>query len=101
MVNGEPLARRGRGAGCAVEWGYYPGRDGSALCQFHVQLSQLGALPAAEVQRLAATVEPFPFERIYGAWWDKVIPADGQAVVARSAARYVAAIEGRLPAQSG
>lgn len=53
-------------------------------------------LPAAEVQRLAATVEPYPFERIYGAWWDKVIPGDGKAAVARSAARYVAAIEGRL-----
>jgi hypothetical protein len=38
-------------------------------------------------------VEPFAFDRIYGAWWDRVVAADAKAAVARSAQRYVAAIQ--------
>lgn len=51
-------------------------------------------LPAAAVRRIAAAVEPYPFDRIYGAWWDKVVQAEAKAAVARSAARYIAALEG-------
>ena len=50
-------------------------------------------LPAATVQRVAGAVEPFPFDRIYGAWWDRVVPSGARTTVARSAARYVAALE--------
>jgi glyoxylase-like metal-dependent hydrolase (beta-lactamase superfamily II) len=49
-------------------------------------------LPAAAVLAVVRAVEPFAFERIYGAWWDRVIEADARAVVARSAARYLKAI---------
>jgi len=49
-------------------------------------------LPAASVQRVVRAVETYPFERIYGAWWDRVIEADAKAVVARSLARYLKAI---------
>ena len=48
-------------------------------------------LPAAEVQRIAAALEPWPFERILGAWWERLVPADGSEVVRRSAARYARA----------
>lgn len=51
-------------------------------------------LPAAAVRRIVAAVEPFAFERIYGAWWDRAIEADAKAAVARSAERYIAAIGG-------
>ena len=49
-------------------------------------------LPAPAVRRIADAVAPYDFDRIYGAWWDRVVPSDGKACVARSVARYVAAI---------
>jgi hypothetical protein len=49
-------------------------------------------LSATEVRHIVATVEPWPFERIYGGWWDRVVDADGKAAVERSARRYLAAI---------
>ena len=36
-------------------------------------------------------------ERIYGAWWDRVVPADAKDAVRRSVARYTAALRGELP----
>jgi hypothetical protein len=32
---------------------------------------------------------PYPFERVYGAWWGRVVGADGAAAVRRSADRYL------------
>ena len=49
-------------------------------------------LPAAEVERIAAALEPWPFERIVGAWWDRVVPREGSEVVRRSAERYARAL---------
>lgn len=54
-------------------------------------------LPPALVRRVVAAVEPFAYDRIYGAWWDRIIPTCAKDAVARSAERYIAAIEGRLP----
>ena len=31
-------------------------------------------LSAAAVRRIVAAVEPFAFDRIYGGWWDYVVP---------------------------
>jgi hypothetical protein len=50
-------------------------------------------LPAATVRRIVAAVEPFEFDRIYGAWWGKIIATDAKAAVERSAERYVRAIQ--------
>ncbi len=50
-------------------------------------------LPAHEVTRMAAAVEPFAFERLYGAWWGRCILEDAKGAVRRSAARYLAALE--------
>jgi glyoxylase-like metal-dependent hydrolase (beta-lactamase superfamily II) len=50
-------------------------------------------LSAAAVNRVVEAVEPWAFDRIHGAWWDRVVAADAKAAVARSAQRYVAAIQ--------
>jgi hypothetical protein len=57
-------------------------------------------LPAATVERIAAAVAPYPFDRIYGAWWPRVIPSDAHAAVVRSAKRYVRALRGEIEAPS-
>ncbi len=49
-------------------------------------------LPAVKVEQIAAAVEPYAFDRIYGAWWDRVVASDGKAAVRRSAERYVRAL---------
>ena len=54
-------------------------------------------LPAAAVERIAAALEPYAFEEIYGAWWDRIVRRDGGAIVQRSAERYVRALRGELP----
>jgi glyoxylase-like metal-dependent hydrolase (beta-lactamase superfamily II) len=53
-------------------------------------------LPGPEVERIAAALAPWPFERILGAWWDRLVPRDGSAVVRRSAERYVRALAAPL-----
>jgi glyoxylase-like metal-dependent hydrolase (beta-lactamase superfamily II) len=41
------------------------------------------------IRRALALVEPFTFERIYGAFWGRVVASDGAAAVRRSAERYL------------
>jgi glyoxylase-like metal-dependent hydrolase (beta-lactamase superfamily II) len=50
-------------------------------------------LPATAIERIVTAVEPFSFDRVYGAFWDMVIESDGKAVVRRSAERYLRAIQ--------
>jgi glyoxylase-like metal-dependent hydrolase (beta-lactamase superfamily II) len=50
-------------------------------------------LPAATVRGMVERLEPYPFERIYGAWFDAVVRADGKEALRRSAERYVRALE--------
>ena len=54
-------------------------------------------LPAGAVRRVVAAVEPFAYDRLYGAWWERVVDRGAKAAVAASAARYVAAIADRAP----
>jgi hypothetical protein len=49
-------------------------------------------LPAAKVEAMAAALEPWEFDRVYGAWFGRVIASDGHDAVRRSAARYVRAV---------
>jgi glyoxylase-like metal-dependent hydrolase (beta-lactamase superfamily II) len=49
-------------------------------------------LPASAVAAMVAALSPYRFERVYGAWYGRVVVADGKAAVERSAARYVAAV---------
>lgn len=49
-------------------------------------------LPASAIQRIVSAVEPYQFDRIYGAFWDMVIENDAHAAVKQSAERYLRAI---------
>lgn len=53
-------------------------------------------LPATAVQRIREKVEPLAFERLYGAWFERIVAHDAHAVVQRSAERYIRALE-RIP----
>lgn len=47
---------------------------------------------ARTVRRITGAVAPYAFDRIYGGWWDRVVPQDGKARLAASVERYIAAI---------
>jgi hypothetical protein len=49
-------------------------------------------IPATAIERIVQTVEPFEYDRVYGAFWDMVIEKEGRAAVKRSAERYLRAI---------
>ena len=50
-------------------------------------------LPARQVAAMASRVADLPFDRIYGGWWDRVIATDAKGAVARSAERYIRALD--------
>lgn len=52
-------------------------------------------LSADQVTGVAAALEPFAFDRIYGHYFDRVIATDAKRIVQASVARYLAAIGGR------
>ena len=85
-------------------------REGDLLCGDIVQVipdrawvsfmySFPNHIPLAEpaIRSIEAALEPFDFDRLYGAWWGTVIPRDGKGIVRRSAQRYVDALNGKLP----
>jgi hypothetical protein len=47
------------------------------------------------VEQIVRAVEPFEYDRVYGAFWDTVVERDGKAAVRRSAERYRQAIQGQ------
>ena len=51
-------------------------------------------LSAPAVVRIGAMLEPFSFEAIYGAFFDRVIPRGGKDALKRSIQRYVAIVQG-------
>lgn len=50
-------------------------------------------LPAREVRRIVTAVEPYAYDRIYGAWWDRTVFEGAKTAVSRSAERYIQALE--------
>ena len=46
-------------------------------------------LSAGSVRRVAGALEDLPFDAIYGAFWDRVVPANGKDALRRSVERYV------------
>ena len=68
-----------------------------AWVSFMYSYPNLIPLPAEAVERIAQALEPFSFETIHGAWWERLVPQDGEGVVQRSARRYVRALGGELP----
>jgi histone H3/H4 len=49
-------------------------------------------LPPATVRRIAAAVEPFAFDRIYGGWWHSEIRHDAKGALRRSVERYLRSV---------
>jgi glyoxylase-like metal-dependent hydrolase (beta-lactamase superfamily II) len=67
------------------------GPDG--MVSFMFSYPNLIPLPAKAVKRITEAIAPFTYERIYGAWWERVIEKDGQTVVEKSVTRYLEAIK--------
>jgi len=53
-------------------------------------------LPEATVQRIGDALEPYDFDVIYGAWWDRLVRRDAKEAVRRSVRRYGRALRGDL-----
>jgi hypothetical protein len=51
-------------------------------------------MSAPAVKRIGDTLEPFDFDVLYGAWFDRVTPQGGKDAIRRSVTRYIAAIQG-------
>ena len=49
--------------------------------------------PSSTVRRIADTVELFNFDRLYGAWWGKMVLTEAKVAVKRSADRYIRAVQ--------
>jgi len=49
-------------------------------------------LSGAAVTQIVDRIEPFAFEKIYGAWWQRNVVSDAKGAVRRSAERYLRAI---------
>jgi hypothetical protein len=41
------------------------------------------------IRRALTLLEPYDFQRVYGAWWRRVVETDGAAAIRRSAERYL------------
>jgi hypothetical protein len=64
------------------------------MLSFMRSYPNLVPLAADSVRRIANVLAPWPFEPIYGGWWERTIPAGGKGALARSVERYLAAIGG-------
>jgi len=49
-------------------------------------------LPESKVTHIVDVVKPLAFDRLYSAWWGRVVETDANAAVLRSAERYIRAI---------
>jgi len=45
-------------------------------------------LPESTVGEMVAALEPWPFQRLYGGWFGRVVDTEARAAVRRSAERY-------------
>lgn len=52
-------------------------------------------LDAVTVRGMAEVLEPWPYETLYGGWWERVVPADAKQVMARSVDQYIRAVTPR------
>jgi hypothetical protein len=88
--------------GTVLHWPAGPNEQGALLTGDIIQVVQdrrcvsfmrsypnLIPLGPAAIHSILKTIEPFPFEQIYGAWWRANVLTDAKAAVARSAERYL------------
>jgi glyoxylase-like metal-dependent hydrolase (beta-lactamase superfamily II) len=67
------------------------GPDG--MVSFMYSYPNLIPLPAEAVRKIAQAVHPLTYDRIYGAWWERIIEKDGRGIVEKSVTRYLEAIK--------
>jgi glyoxylase-like metal-dependent hydrolase (beta-lactamase superfamily II) len=60
---------------------------------FMYSFPNLVPLSAASVRKIVAAVEPFAYDRLYSAWFDKLVSTNAKQAVRRSAERYIQALE--------
>src|SRR6266480_556345 len=88
-----PAASRGRGSKGALLTGdiitVVQDRRYVSFMRSYPNLIPLGAAP---IHRILQRIEPFPFDHIYGGWWQANVLSDAKAAVVRSAERYLRAI---------
>jgi glyoxylase-like metal-dependent hydrolase (beta-lactamase superfamily II) len=65
-----------------------------AWVSFMYSYPNLIPLGEEAVAGIVAALEPFAFDSIHGAWWERLVPSDGSEIVRRSAERYLRAIRG-------
>jgi glyoxylase-like metal-dependent hydrolase (beta-lactamase superfamily II) len=46
-------------------------------------------LPEHSIRRIVDTLEPYPYDRIYGGWWPSVVAENAKQAVRDSATRYI------------
>jgi glyoxylase-like metal-dependent hydrolase (beta-lactamase superfamily II) len=94
--------------GTVLHWADRAGRRGALLSGDIVQVAadlsrvsflwsypNMMPLAAATVRRIAHTLKPWPFDRIYGAFPGRQVMAGGALAVQRSASRYIELLDGR------
>jgi hypothetical protein len=52
-------------------------------------------LDALRIRQIVRAIEPYEFDRLYAAWWGRVVPEGAKDAVRRSAERYLRAIGAR------
>lgn len=77
------------GAGALLSGDIVQVAPGGKRVSFLWSYPNMMPLPAAEVQRVAACLAPWKYDRIYGAFTGREVLGGGPAIVAASAARYV------------
>jgi glyoxylase-like metal-dependent hydrolase (beta-lactamase superfamily II) len=50
-------------------------------------------LDAASVRGIVDAVDPYPYDRLYGGWRDRIVTEDAKGAVQRSADRYIAKLQ--------
>ena len=90
--------------GTVLHWAQGAGGKGALLSGDIVQVGpdkkvsfmrsypDLIPLDASSVQHIADVLEPWPFDPIYGAWWDRIIATGGKPALAYSVRRYIDAV---------
>jgi glyoxylase-like metal-dependent hydrolase (beta-lactamase superfamily II) len=90
--------------GTVLHWAQGAGGKGALLSGDIVQVGldkkvsfmrsypDLIPLDASSVQHIADVLAPYPFDPIYGAWWERIIASGGKEAMAYSVRRYLRAL---------
>jgi glyoxylase-like metal-dependent hydrolase (beta-lactamase superfamily II) len=87
-----PAGAEGRGALLAGDILYVA--SDRRYVSFMYSYPNLIPLNARAVRRIAQAIEPFAYDRVYSAWFDRTLASDARAAVGRSVERYLKAISG-------